>query len=145
MRTMANEFLSACGARFELRWVERPENAMTEIVEAGEQQNGQQIEMSLQQTLRVTLPEVRTAGFRWILRATSQQILTPLADDLNAAPATVGGTAQHHWDFRAESVGTTELVFDYDRPWARAAGAARTFSVSVHVTGNSQNAARQSG
>jgi predicted secreted protein len=96
-------------------------NIMSEIVEVGEQQNGQQIEVNLQQTLRVTLPEVRTAGFRWSLRTSSERILSPADDDLGSAPEKTGGVAQHHWDFRADTVGTTELVFEYDRPWARGA------------------------
>ena len=56
---------------------------MSGIVEAGEHQNGQQIEIQRGQTLRVTLPEVRTAGVRWSLRTSSQQILTPLADEIH--------------------------------------------------------------
>jgi predicted secreted protein len=117
---------------------------MSEIVEAGEHQNGQQIQLLLGQTLRITLPEVRTAGFRWSLRTSSQQILAPLADDTNAEAAAPGGTAQHHWDFRADEAGTTELAFEYDRPWARAAVAARTFSVSVRVGETSRHAAHPS-
>jgi predicted secreted protein len=119
-------------------------NTMSEIVEVSEHQNGQQIELLPQQTLRVTLPEVRTAGFRWSLRTSSQRILTPLADDTDAGSAAVGGAAQHHWDFRAEAVGATELIFEYDRPWARAAAAARTFTVSVRVAEDSSDATRQS-
>jgi predicted secreted protein len=117
---------------------------MSEIVEVGEKQNGQQIEMNLQQTLRVTLPEVRTSGFRWSLRACGERVLSPAGDDLDSASDATGGEAQHHWDFRAAAAGATELVFDYDRPWARAAAAARTFSVSVRVRENSQVAAQRS-
>jgi predicted secreted protein len=117
---------------------------MSEIVEVGERQNGQHIELQQGQTLRVTLPEVRTAGFRWSLRTPSQQILTALADDTDARSAMTGGAAQHHWNFRAAEPGTTDLVFDYDRPWARAAEAARTFSVSVRVTETSSDAAHES-
>jgi hypothetical protein len=54
---------------------------MSEIIEAGEDQNGQQIEMNLQQTLRVTLPEVRAAGFRWSLRTSSGRIQSPVGDE----------------------------------------------------------------
>jgi predicted secreted protein len=122
---------------------ERRSNTMSDIVEVGEQQNGKQIEVIRGQTLRVTLPEVRTAGFRWSLRTSSQQILAPLADNFDGAPATAGGAALHHWDFRAAEVGTTDLFFECDRPWARAAEAARTFSVSVRVTETSSNAAHQ--
>jgi len=117
---------------------------VSEIVEVGEHQNGQQIQLLFGQTLRVALPEVRTAGFRWSLRASDQHILSPLADDTNAASVALGGAAQHHWDFRADAVGTTELVFEYDRPWARAAAAARTFTVSVRVADTSSDAARRS-
>jgi predicted secreted protein len=117
---------------------------MTEIIEVGEQQKGKQIEVIRGQTLRVRLPEVRTTGFRWSLRSSSQHILTPLADNLDAAPATAGGAALHHWDFRAAEVGTTDLVFEYDRPWARAAEAARTFSVSVRVIETASDAAQHS-
>jgi predicted secreted protein len=117
---------------------------MSEIVEVGEQQNGRLIEMNLQQTLRVILPEVRTAGFRWSLRTSAERILSSEGDDLDSASEKTGGAAQHHWDFRAAAVGTTELVFEYGRPWVHAAGAAHTFSVSVRVSGNSQDAAQQS-
>jgi predicted secreted protein len=91
---------------------------MNEIVEVGEHPDGQQIELRLGQSLRVTLPEVRTAGFRWRLRTPIQQILSPLADDTDAEAAAQGGTAQHHWDFRADEAGTTELVFEYEQPHA---------------------------
>ena len=117
---------------------------MSEIIEVGEHQNGQQIELRQGQTLRVTLPEVRTAGFRWTLRDSNQHILAPQADDTDAGSATVGGAAEHHWDFIAETTGVTVLVFEYDRPWVRAAAAARTFSVSVRVAAKSKDAAGQS-
>ena len=46
---------------------------MSETIEVGEHQNGQQIALLQQQTLRVTLPEVRTAGFRWALRTSANK------------------------------------------------------------------------
>ena len=69
---------------------------MSEIVEVGEQENAQQIEMNLRQTLRITLPEVLTAGFRWTLRTSSERILSPVADDLDATTGATGGVARHH-------------------------------------------------
>jgi predicted secreted protein len=108
---------------------------MSDMVEVGEHENGQQIEMRRQQTLRVTLAEVRTAGFRWIPRPSTQRALLLLADELDPAAGGPGGAAKHHWDFLAKEAGTAEIAFDYCRPWARAAtnAAARTFTVSVHV------------
>ncbi len=117
---------------------------MSELSEVGEHRKGRQIELRPRRTLRVTLPEVRTAGFRWSLRTSRQHILVPQADDLHATPSAAGGAAQHDRDFRAEEAGTTELVFEYARPWARAAAAARTFSVSVRVADTWSDAAHQS-
>ena len=48
----------------------------------GEHENAQQIEMCPQQTLRITLSEVRSAGFRWILHASKQSALSLLTDSL---------------------------------------------------------------
>jgi predicted secreted protein len=108
---------------------------MNDVVEVGEEKNGQQIEVRVQQTLRVTLTEVRTAGFRWTPRPSAQRALSLLADELDPASGGPGGAARHHWDFLAKESGAAELAFDYSRPWARAAAgaAARTFSVSVRV------------
>jgi len=120
---------------------------MSRSVEVSKQQKGQQIEMNLQRTLRVTVPEASTSGFRWSLRASPERVLSPAGDDLNSASGATGatgGVAQHHWDFRAAAAGATELVFEYDRPWVRAAAAARTFSVSVRVTETSSDAAHES-
>jgi hypothetical protein len=82
-RSAAIEFQSAHVEIPESHTNERRSNTMSGIVEVGEHQNGQQIEIQRGQTLRVTLPEVRTAGVRWSLRTSSQQILTPLADEIH--------------------------------------------------------------
>jgi predicted secreted protein len=104
---------------------------MSDIVEVGEHQNGHQIELQQGQTLRVTLSEVRTAGFRWSLRTSSQQILTPLADETAADSATAGGAAQRHWDFRAEVPGRTDLFFEH-APF-RSRSASPTHPVTRHI------------
>jgi hypothetical protein len=82
-RSAAIEFQSAHVEIPESHTNERRSNTMSGIVEVGEHRNGQQIEIQRGQTLRVTLPEVRTAGVRWSLRTSSQQILTPLADEIH--------------------------------------------------------------
>jgi len=95
---------------------------MSGIVEVGEHQNGQQIEIQRGQTLRVTLPEVRTAGVRWSLRTSSQQILTPLADEtaageLDALTALVKTEMGGATDLRVP----LEVSTGTGRSWAEAA------------------------
>lgn len=107
---------------------------MSEIIEIGECANGREIELHLHQTLRVTLPEVRTAGFRWNLREPKERVCSLVKDELEPSAGGAGGTGKHHWEFRAEEVGTAEIVIEYSRPWERAAAPARIFLISVRVT-----------
>ncbi len=107
---------------------------MSGIVEIGEHQNGHHVEVTAPQVLRITLPEVRTSGFRWVMRPFDQHIIVLVTDEFEPAVSGPGGGAIHRWEFRAEASGTVELAFEYRRPWERALLAARSFSVSVRVT-----------
>lgn len=107
---------------------------MSEIVEIGESANGREVELPLHQTLRVTLPEVRTAGFRWNLRAPKERVCLLIKEDLESSAGGAGGSGKHHWEFRAEEAGTVDIVIEYRRPWERATAPARTFSLSIRVT-----------
>jgi predicted secreted protein len=69
---------------------------VSDIIEVGEHENGQQIEVRRQQTLRVTLTEARTAGFRWIPRPSTQHALSLVTDELSIAAVGIGGAAMHH-------------------------------------------------
>ena len=108
---------------------------MNDVVQVSEHENGKQIELRPQQILRVILSEVRTAGFRWIPRPYGQNTLSLVTDEMSLASAGPGGAATHHWVFRTNEPGTTEITLDYRRPWERAApdASARTFTVSVRV------------
>lgn len=107
---------------------------MSGIIEIGEQQNGHHVEATAAQILRIALPEVRTSGFRWVMRPFDPHIIVLLADEFEPAVSGPGGGATHRWEFRAEASGAVELAFEYRRPWERALPAARSFSVSVRVT-----------
>jgi predicted secreted protein len=108
---------------------------MSDIVEVCGHENGKQIDLHRQQILRVTLSEVRTAGFRWILRPLTLQALSLVTEELSPPSTGPGGAATHHWDFRADKPGTMEITLDYRRPWEHAApdATARSFTVSVRV------------
>jgi len=100
----------------------------------GEAQNEQRLELQLHQKMRITLPEIRTAGFGWNLRSPKERVVSLLEDDIQTSVGAVGGTALHHWVLRAEEPGVATIVLEYRRPWERAAAPVRIFSVSVCVT-----------
>ena len=107
---------------------------MSEIIEIGESANGREIELRLHQTLRVTLPEVRTAGFRWNLRALRKGVCSVAKEYLEPSAGAAGGAGRHHWEFQAEEVGTSEILIEYTRPWERTSAPERSFLISVRVT-----------
>ena len=107
--------------------------AMSEVMEVAEEDSGREVELRLHQALRIALPEVRTAGFRWNLCALKEHVLSLAEDDIHAAVG-AGGTAVHHWVFRAEEAGVATIVMEYRRSWEHGAAPTRTFSLSVRVT-----------
>lgn len=114
---------------------DKASGAMSGTVEVGESQNGKQVAVRLHQTVRVILSESPTTGFRWYLRPAEQTIFSLVEDGLIQPPAErIGGTATHHWDFRAEKAGEATIVFEYVRTWERATTPASTFSFSLRVT-----------
>jgi predicted secreted protein len=106
---------------------------MDQIIQVGELENGQEIELHPHQMLRVTLAEVRTAGFRWNLSSSKERVCRFVKEDFRPARG-IGGTGEHYWEFRAEEVGTTKIMIEYSRAWERASAPARSFSLSVRVT-----------
>ena len=105
-----------------------------EIIEVGEEASGRRVEMRVHQTLRIALSEVRTAGFRWNLRAPDEHVFSLLEDEFAPQPGAAGGTLLHHWVFRAERAGEATILLEYKRPWEHAVPPARTFSLTVRVT-----------
>ena len=105
---------------------------MDEILEIGEPADGQVIEIRVHQTLRIVLPEVRTAGFRWTLRALRTSVCSVAKEDFDPPAGAAGGAGRRHWELRAEEVGTAEILIEYGRPWEHGAPA-RSYSVSIRV------------
>jgi predicted secreted protein len=106
---------------------------MNEMIVVSESDNGREVGLRLRQSLRITLPEIRTAGFRWNLHEHDERVLT-LVDESTEPPAGgAGGSLAHHWDFRANESGVATIALGYSRTWERATTAARSFSITVRV------------
>lgn len=108
---------------------------MNPLIEAGESENGKQVELRLGQTLRITLSEAPTTGYRWYVRQSTQPVILLVRDGtVSSPPQRAGGTVKRQWDFHAQEVGMASVELEYSRVWERHALPAREFSLSVHVT-----------
>jgi inhibitor of cysteine peptidase len=106
---------------------------VSEVVQVGEADNGREVELQLQQLLRVTLPEAPTTGFRWVLRSPIEGVLSLVENGFESPSGAPGAAARRNWDFRAVRAGVAAIVIEYRRSWERAAGPARSFSVTARV------------
>jgi len=97
-----------------------------------ESANGQIAKVKLGATFDIVLPEIRTAGYRWVLTAGSAPTCSLLEDTIQPNPA-VGGAGRHRWRFRATAQGDCEIEFRYARPWDSSSEPDKTFRLKVQV------------
>ncbi len=108
---------------------------MNPLIEAGESENGKRVELRPGQTLRITLSETPTTGYRWCVRRPTDPVISLVRDGtVSSPPERTGGSVLRQWDFQAHEVGIVSVEFEYRRAWERQAPPAREFSLSVHVT-----------
>ena len=98
-----------------------------------EHANGKEISVSANEEFEVALPEIRTAGYRWVIAKNGEPQLQLLDETTAPNTAAVGGTGHHLWRFRGATPGETRLAFEYSRPWEKAENPTRTFTLKVRV------------
>src|SRR5690349_7110616 len=98
-----------------------------------ERSNGQEIVAKRNEEFEISLSEARTAGYQWITAEKGEPILEQLSETAIPNSGTVGGSGHHIWRFRAASTGEVRLIFEYSRPWEKAAKPARTFTLKIRV------------
>jgi predicted secreted protein len=97
----------------------------------------QSVRLALGQKTTVQLEENPTTGYRWqIDRTKSENLPIVRIDDLGFTAreggARVGASGIHRWSIEALSAGKARIVFEYLRPWEKAA--VRRHEISVEVT-----------
>jgi|SRR5215467_3429637 len=99
-----------------------------------EHSNGQEITTKRNEEFEISLPEARTAGYRWVITENGAPTLELLSEETIPNAGAIGGSGHHIWRFRAASPGKTRLTFEYSRPWEKSAKPTRTFLLKVHVS-----------
>jgi predicted secreted protein len=99
----------------------------------------QSMKLALGERATVQLDENPTTGYRWqIDRTKSDNLAIVRIDDLGffareEGSARVGASGTHRWSIEGVSAGQARIVFEYLRPWEKAA--VRRHEISVEVTG----------
>ncbi len=98
-----------------------------------EHANGRRIEIGTNEEFEITLPEIRTAGFRWSVVDGGRPVCQLLEEKSQPNTPGVGGSGHHLWKFLAASPGTCEIKLLYGRSWEQSSGPAKTFQLNVRV------------
>lgn len=104
----------------------------------GEDFDGETVELPLGKRLVVSLASNATTGYQWSIVQCSPWVLENSVHDydISACPPEIAGCGGYErWLFLPKRSGTAVLAFEYRQPWMPGVAPARTFSLSVTVTG----------
>ena len=104
------------------------DRAMLKVEEAS---NDSTVELPVGRKLEISLPENRTAGFKWNLRSSGEPPCALVNDHYEPGPS-IGQGGKHHWHFRALRAGSADIELLYRRSWEEGK-AARKFTIHVRV------------
>jgi len=97
--------------------------------------SGKQVELSVGQSLIVTLVSNPSTGYSWSLADNSNEsVLSNTGDEYIAPQTTLMGTpGSEKWTFKALKKGTSIISMEYIRPWEDNTPPAETFNLTVVV------------
>lgn len=101
-------------------------------IQIDERSNGQMVEVSVSEVLRIALEENPTTGFRWVLERNGEPVCVLIKDFFETAVSATGQGGRHYWEFRTENVGEETIELAYRRSWEKATPA-RTFRLSIRT------------
>ena len=97
-----------------------------------ENDDGHEIQLRVGETFEVSLPETRTAGFRWSVKSAGKPV-TSLVDDAIENQSTVPGqSGAHRWTFKVDTPGSATIELTYGRDWEKSAPA-RTYTLRIRA------------
>ena len=96
--------------------------------------SGKQVELSVGQSLVVTLESNATTGYSWALAQNSDGSVLSKTGNKYIAPQTtlVGAPGKEEWTFKALKKGTSTISMGYSRPW-ESTPPVQTFDLTVVV------------
>ena len=97
--------------------------------------SGKQVELSVGQSLVVTLESNASTGYSWSLAQNSDETVLNKTGNEYVAPQTtlVGAGGKEEWTFKALKKGTSTISMGYGRPWETDTPPAKTFDLTVVV------------
>jgi len=103
------------------------------MLQIAQDDNGREVPLAVGEVVELSLPENRTTGFHWELKAKGGPVFELVKDEFEPAKGPPGQGGVHRWQFKAVRAGSGEIQLQYRRHWEQNAAPARNYRVSVRV------------
>lgn len=102
-----------------------------------EKNNGDSINLKVEDTVIIRLESNPTTGYSWILNENTDTSIVSMVDSEYIQSAEdeelVGAGGHEVLTFKAVSKGKTSIVLNYERPWEEAEEPLETFEINISV------------
>jgi len=112
--------------------------AAEETIIIHKKQNGREITVKTGNSIRIELPEIGSAGYRWYIDHFNSQYLELISEETGeiSEEGKIGAPVMHRWLFKAKKVGQTEIKMDYYRQWEGLEKSREHFFIKINIIKN---------
>lgn len=105
-------------------------HAMQSLTEAD---NERTVDLRVGESVRLTLPENATTGYRWTVDHFDREVVDPAGSEPHYAGGAVGSAGNVTFDFTAKKAGSGEVALKYWRHFEGDGSIAKRFSVRINA------------
>jgi inhibitor of cysteine peptidase len=109
---------------------ERAPNTMLTLAQTD---NDRTVDIRVGESVRISLPENATTGFRWAIDRFDEEFIEAVATEPHYPSNAIGAGGEVSFIFRAKKTGTGEIVLKNWRHWEGEPSVTARFRVRLHV------------
>jgi inhibitor of cysteine peptidase len=98
-----------------------------------EADDGRTVDVRQGETVRVTLQENATTGYRWAIDRVDEEFIAALATEPRYTSSTIGSGGAVAFVFQATKPGTGEIVLKHWRHWEGDSSVTTRYRIRLHV------------
>jgi inhibitor of cysteine peptidase len=99
----------------------------------GESDNGRTLDIGLGESVRVSLPENATTGYRWTIDRYDESVIEAIASETGYPARALGSGGEVAFIFKGKRIGTGEIVLKHWRHWEGESSVTARFQVRLNV------------
>ena len=99
----------------------------------GESDNGRTLDIGCGESVRVSLPENATTGYRWAIDRYDERVIEAIASEAAYPASTLGSGGEVAFTLRGKNVGSGEITLKYWRHWEGESSVRARFQIRLNV------------